>query len=296
MFWAVLVAILRFEFTTYDISLFLAGCVGTFLARPVINRIWQQDRRPPREPRAHEAVLGAHAYPIVPDTATNATNAPYRECVLHAWKQMAIKLLWITRLVFNKSRVVAALGRDVYLRVFQRAKQQLTNQTTDQTDEEHRELYGEAFGKKLTPAAGVPMTDPDKCDHADINIYMGSNKRPDGRGAAWWTCRECKTRWERLKLAHLKDTATPKPSDIVVFGKHKGKTYHDILSEKPNYAEWVVSTVEKKMESSPVIVHLATYLRPFLRGHNLFRPITGSDYETGDTMHPHGWSEDKDLL
>ena len=185
MFWAVLVAILRFEFTTYDISLFLAGCVGTFLARPVINRIWQQDRRPPREPRAPEAVLGAHAYPIVPDTLTNATNAHYRttqqelseECVLHAWKQMAIKLLWITRLVFNKSRVVAALGRDVYLRMFQRAKQQLTNQTTDQTDEEHRVLYGEAFGKKLTPAAGVPMTDPDKCDHANNKITIGRHNR-----------------------------------------------------------------------------------------------------------------------
>ena len=99
-----------------------------------------------------------------------------------------------------------------------------------------------------------------------------------------------------MKVAHLKDTATPKPTDIVVFGKHKGKTYHDILSKKRNYAEWVVNTVEKKMESSPVIVHLATYLKPFLRGHNLFRPITGSDYETEGTMFPYGWSEDAGLL
>ena len=71
---------------------------------------------------------------------------------------MVIKMFWITSLVFNKSRVVATLGRDVYLRVFQRAKQQVTNQTTDQTTEVHRVLRGEAFGKKLTPAAGVPTT------------------------------------------------------------------------------------------------------------------------------------------
>ena len=99
-----------------------------------------------------------------------------------------------------------------------------------------------------------------------------------------------------MKVAHLKDTATPKPTDVVVFGKHKGKTYHDILSRKPNYAEWVVNTVEKKMESSPVIVHLATYLKPFVRGQNLFRPITEDDYEEMDAQFPEGWSDDADLL
>ena len=101
---------------------------------------------------------------------------------------------------------------------------------------------------------------------------------------------------ERLKVADLAATATPTPTDIVMFGKHQGRTYQDILSEFPNYAEWVVKTVEMEMESGPAMVHLATYLKPFVRGQNLFRPITEDDYEEMDAEFPEGWSDDADLL
>ena len=33
-------------------------------------------------------------------------------------------------------------------------------------------------------------------------------------------------------------------TDIIAFGKHKGKTYYDLVEDEPDYCEWLVNQVD----------------------------------------------------
>ena len=87
MFWALIATILSYEFTTTDISLFLAGCVGTFLVRHVYNRFWRQVRPPSREPRA-PCTQRCTRHPFRPCSSDANHRGAHRcsECALGIWQ------------------------------------------------------------------------------------------------------------------------------------------------------------------------------------------------------------------
>ena len=170
---------------------------------------------------------------------------------------------------------------DTYKRVFGL----MTKRTADKPKQViTRVLDNQIVGAPLDkPAAGTPEVDPAICDHPANRMKGRSNlDEKKGKGMKWWTCDKCKQRWERLDLTKLAETETPQDDDLVRFGKHQGRTYLEILTEFPQYAQWVIdTTMTETDECSPGLTHLANYLKP--------RMTTQMDDE--ELQYPEEWEE-----
>ena len=57
----------------------------------------------------------------------------------------------------------------------------------------------------------------------------------------WWTCNLCHSSWERHPLQDQQEVLAS-GSDLVDFGKHKGKTYRELLTHT-KYTKWCVDTL-----------------------------------------------------
>ena len=166
------------------------------------------------------------------------------------WRTLVIKLMVILRVHDMKNKAMNMLGRNAYLRVFNKISDQ-KQQDTKVNKVINREIVGKVLDK---PAQGPIITDPSLCEHP-----YNKMKRHGNKTTKWWTCTECQTRFERKELEDLKPAGPMRDQDLVLFGMHVGKTYLQIYNEQPSYAQWVMQTAESG-DSSPDLARLARYL------------------------------------
>ena len=198
-------------------------------------------------------------------------------------------------MISAKDRFMNILGRNAYLRIFQKSKRTMEDKTTKEPQEVTRVLQGEIVGKDLKkPEKGTPTVNPGICTHPAEHMKRGGNTRPDGKGTTWWTCKACKTRWERKKMSDLEANAPAQGTDLVMFGQHAGRTYQEILEKFPAYAEWVVTTATMEPESTPGLIHLATFIRSRCPELQTAEEVITMD--DSDEVYPQDWDEDADLL
>ena len=70
---------------------------------------------------------------------------------------------------------------------------------------------------------------------------------------AWWICKVCLSRCERLPLSAVTSTdQEPQPQDLITFGKHMGDTYQEVYEQDRSYCQWVMSTMETGDPSEPM--------------------------------------------
>ena len=179
-----------------------------------------------------------------------------------AWRRFAYKFLIILQYLNTKARVALVLGKETFERAFLSAKKTIENKKGEQK-EINRVIKGEVVGKELpTKGEGVPKMDPAMCPRPESEMVRKSNARKDGKGLVWWTCAQCKTRWERFTLEDAARNKEPKDNDVVTFGKHQGRTYLDIRENFPDYSNWVMMTYETENFAAGVgLAHLAKYLQ-----------------------------------
>ena len=90
----------------------------------------------------------------------------------------------------------------------------------------------------------------------------------------WWICQQCQSRWARLQPLEVTPRhGVAQDKDLVIFGKHAGSTYAQMLQREPLYSDWVRDTVrhavvwnteggqvELAMEGSEHLQRLAQYI------------------------------------
>ena len=110
-----------------------------------------------------------------------------------------------------------------------------------------KEVVGKFKGVSTTKKA-QPVNVPSNCPHPTTEMKRGGNahaeKQPDGSvknvPVQWWTCNLCHSSWERHPLPA--QDAIAAGTDLVDFGKHKGKTYQELLTHT-NYTRWCIETL-----------------------------------------------------
>ena len=116
------------------------------------------------------------------------------------WRRFAYKFMIILQYLNTKARMALVLGKETFERAFLSTKKTIENKKGE-TKEVNRVIKGEIVGKELpTKGEGVPKMDPAMCPHTESEMVRKSNARKDGKGMSWWTCTQCKTRWERFTL------------------------------------------------------------------------------------------------
>jgi len=198
-----------------------------------------------------------------------------------------------------RTRVRALLGVIPYNNIFGAVKKANAIPTTSPQRTVSRVIRGEIVGKQLaTKAAGEPHVDPLMCDHPESQMKGRSNEKKSTKepgaivGLKWWTCERCKTRWERFSFKETLQDMPPRPTDLVMFGKHKMRSYLEIQTEFPDYARWVIETAENDTECSPELRHLAKFL-VIDQDPNAERSVTFQEpMETdSDLEYPEDWDD-----
>ena len=78
-------------------------------------------------------------------------------------------------------------------------------------------------------------TDKQQCKHPATALEMGGNKH-----SHWFTCKDCKGRWERYPVPPQNET--PTHSDLLLVGPHAGRTYQQVFQMCNNYVQWAKAT------------------------------------------------------
>ena len=171
---------------------------------------------------------------------------------LAMWKRLVIKLLLVLDTFAHKRRTQAALGDEAYRRIFQRARAE--NRQTETHTFQSRMINGELVGKPLKAGEGMPTVDPAMCNHPTSEM-----KRRGTKTLIWWTCNQCKSRWERLTPEIPQGPPTDR--ELMLSGTHAGKTFRQIWENEHQYTHWVRLTAEANPEGAePQIYRLAAYL------------------------------------
>jgi len=161
-------------------------------------------------------------------------------------------MLWILRLEWVKEKTRAALGKNVYESIFDRA-QQIAALPPPVPIFRIRE--GQIMGKRLEPGKEPPSVDPLMCQHPDSKVKPRANKT-----LKWWTCTLCQSRWLRIPLEEVEPQGTNfNDQDLVTFGNYMGQTYLAVYHDR-HYAELIIRQAEMEQGASPALKRLAQYL------------------------------------
>ena len=224
------------------------------------------------------------------------------EKLWQAWKRMHLKIMALLGYLMTKTRCKLLLGEQTFRRLTKPAVQKVQD-GPDKTTEVQRMVRGELVGKKLDndwkPKDKRPKeADPNICQHPENRMERASNKRPDGKGMDSWICKMCHTRWERLQVNQVAATATAKDTDLVMFGKHQGRTYLEILTEFPKYRDWVIEASQQDpSQMSPAMAHLAKYLSTNTPETLDSGPLQDDEMSAAsDELYPSGWTQEDDAL
>ena len=149
------------------------------------------------------------------------------------------------------------LSEEVGQKVFRSLCAEVRVVVQKEKSEEQKQQITRVIGKEVvgkfkgvsTTKKGQPVCLPQNCSHPTQEMKKGGNahteKQPDGSvknvPVQWWTCNLCHSSWERHPLPNIAEVV-PSGSDVVDFGKHKGKTYRELLTNA-SYTKWCVDTL-----------------------------------------------------
>ena len=169
-----------------------------------------------------------------------------------AWGRFRIKICWLIRYTQAKHFLTTMLGTEVFLATYQGLRRsQEPRQATPVT----RVLQGKVVGKPKTPSETVqPTVSAKDCLHQEQCMKWRANKH-----AAWWTCVACGSRWEGHTLGKFTPMDEPEGSELVLFGKHAGKTFQWVANNVPKYLEWVVMTADNDPDCCESLTRLARW-------------------------------------
>ena len=158
-----------------------------------------------------------------------------------------------------------------------------------------KEVVGKFKGVSTTKK-GVPVCEPSKCSHPQTEMKRGGNahaeKQSDGSvknvPIQWWTCNLCHSSWERHPLPAQQELM-PSGADLVDFGRHKGKTYRELLTHT-DYTKWTIETLMKGDPHSKLRRYAMWALNQFNSISMPSHPPAASTIEMEDeTPYPDGW-------
>ena len=167
------------------------------------------------------------------------------------WKKITLRVLMVLRVYAAKLAAKTVLGDTVYRRLFQQVPTQ-----TAQDAQPWWIVQGEVVGKPLKKSVSkaTPQVDEKECSHPDEEMM----KRANGK-FLWWTCRLCHARWERP--GQQTPWGPPTDEELMVAGRHKGKTFAQIVHQDTEYCEWVRMTNLVEDWMSPHMARFAEYLQ-----------------------------------
>jgi len=171
-----------------------------------------------------------------------------------AWKRMAFKILIVLDALANKRKTQAVLGEEAYKRIFQQARREENRRAEAHGAFHSRMINGELVGRPLTQGKGIPTVEPSACDHPTEEMVRRGTK-----GNHWWTCKLCKSRWQRTKPEVPQ--GNPTHDELLVIGIQAGRTFRWIWENEPHYAHWARTTVDMNPgEAHPQLHRLVAYL------------------------------------
>jgi len=90
----------------------------------------------------------------------------------------------------------------------------------------------DAFGQRQGLAVPTPLQEVDTLGTLHREPAVAAAKTPEGTAAS-----------------------------IVTFGKHRGSTYTELLTQYPDYCDWVLDTAQREESQNPSFLALVKYLR-----------------------------------
>ena len=187
--------------------------------------------------------------------ASTTSRAPYPhltpERLWAAWIRFVGTMRMVIRHYVYKTRLRLRLSRQGYEALVEDSQSQVPAPSIPQNV---RIIGDEIVGTKLEKLrGGIQHADPEICEHPDAHM----KRRGNGKSKSW-TCDLCKTGWKRLPL---NASETPLPTDLVMFGRHRGRTFLDIATEFPDYAHFVVKSSNEEPDQPANFDRLARFLR-----------------------------------
>ena len=175
---------------------------------------------------------------------------------LSLWKNLCVKILYILDSFDRRHRLGAILGKAAYKRIYNQF-----DKAKDPNTIVNRIIHGEIVGKPMKISQGDRLAhsraDTMMCQHPTEDMKRRGNKTSN-----WWTCKTCHSRWERLSLPGFEETIRQSlPTDVVVFGKHVGRTFKQVYEEDPQYCQWCVTTQQQQSDVLPGLDRFATWVQ-----------------------------------
>ena len=168
------------------------------------------------------------------------------------WKSIAIKMMMVLNLFALKQRTRLFLGKAAFARIFTEIRDRATRPF-----QASRIINGEVVGPPMDPMEGTPSVDRATCQHPVHQMSLkGSNQYKK-----CFTCKDCLSRWQRLKLSDIIPTGTPTHEEQILFGsRYVGETFTNVYSQDPAYSTWVLGAVEHQEETSTSARRFAQYV------------------------------------
>ena len=180
--------------------------------------------------RASRMALPQRRGPTMSDRSAEKEKKPPKQepqVIQAAWNRFRIKICWLIRYTQAKHFLTTMLGQEVFLNTYQGLRRSSARrQSTPVT----RVIQGKVVGKPKTPSETVkPTVSAKDCLHQEQYMKWRGNKH-----AAWWTCLACGSRWEGHTLGKFTPMDEPEGSELVLFGKHAGKTFQWVANNVPS--------------------------------------------------------------
>ena len=216
----------------------------------------------PLNERARRILLAAPTAPdpLGPDPKRRggSRSRPRKQelAVIHrAWQRMTTKLCLVLRTFHHKEMCTKLMGKDAYLRVFRDIKHIKTERTQDEHPTVWRIIDEWTVEEPMKPSTTRPArVSAEQCTHPGGQMQRRGNKHK-----AWYTCLACNSRWVSRTVGSHIPLGEPTPNELVMFGKHKGKTFHWVTNNDPSWCKWVVMSAEQEIDCSEGLRRLARH-------------------------------------
>ena len=158
---------------------------------------------------------------------------------IYLWKRIMLKINLLFQMIAMHVKTKTILGETAFNSLFPQGQQSLSAHQKAPT--QYRFIKGQVVGQPLTRGEGrkdiaKAHMDPVMCQHPVESMIPRGNKT-----SKWWTCQKCQSRWARLETP---DIPFAQDQDLILFGKHAGTSYQEMLQQDPEYCNWVLETVQ----------------------------------------------------
>ena len=175
--------------------------------------------------------------------------------IMFSWQRMTTKLCLVLRTFHHKEIATKLLGKEAFLRIFRDIKYIKSERT-----EEHPTVWRIIDGFTVEEPMKPSTTKPARLPAADCHHPTGQMQHRGNGFKGWFTCLACNSRWVSHSVGYHTPMGNPTPEELVMFGKHKGKTFRWVTTNDENYCKWIVKAAEEEPESGEPLRRLARYL------------------------------------